>query len=123
MIIKEKAYPRAGLVGNPSDGFFGKTIAFAFSNFHAEITMWESPEIDLVPSLRDHSHFPNIRGLVEDVELLGYYGGIRLLKAAIKRFCDHCDESGVKPPRLCPFFQSECRFFKTHQKREGLVKP
>lgn len=95
MIIREKAYPRAGLVGNPSDGFFGKTIAFAFTNFHAEVTLWESPEIDLVPSVRDHSHFPNIRGLVEDVELLGYYGGIRLLKAAIKRFYDYCMESGV----------------------------
>lgn len=95
MIIRKKAYPRAGLVGNPSDGFFGKTIAFAFSNFCAELTMWESPEIDLVPSLRDHSHFPNIQGLVEDVELLGYYGGIRLLKATIKRFYDYCRESGV----------------------------
>ena len=95
MIISEKAYPRAGLVGNPSDGFFGKTISFTFSNFHAELTLWESPEIELVPSLRDHSHFPNIRGLVEDVELLGYYGGIRLLKAAIKRFHDYCRESGI----------------------------
>jgi len=95
MIIREEAYPRAGLVGNPSDGFFGKTIAFAFSNFHAEVTIWESPEIDLVPSLRDHSHFPNIQGLVEDVEMLGYYGGIRLLKAAIKRFYDHCKETGA----------------------------
>ena len=32
MIIREKAYPRAALIGNPSDGYFGKTIAFVFRN-------------------------------------------------------------------------------------------
>ena len=30
MIIEEKAYPRAGLVGNPSDIFHGKTISLLF---------------------------------------------------------------------------------------------
>ncbi|MBN1307986.1 MAG: hypothetical protein JXA18_08725 [Chitinispirillaceae bacterium] len=27
MIIKERACARAGLLGNPSDGYFGKTIS------------------------------------------------------------------------------------------------
>ncbi|MCK5851144.1 MAG: GHMP kinase [Kiritimatiellae bacterium] len=94
MIITEKAYPRAGLVGNPSDGFFGKTIALAFSNFSARITLFESPEIDLVPSMRDHSHFGSIHKLVDDVRLYGYYGGIRLLKSAVKRFHQYCNEAG-----------------------------
>jgi glucuronokinase len=39
MIIKTHAYPRAALIGNPSDGYFGKTIAFTFSNFQAEVTI------------------------------------------------------------------------------------
>ena len=30
MITKAHAYPRAALIGNPSDGYFGKTIAFTF---------------------------------------------------------------------------------------------
>ena len=94
MIITEKAYPRAGLVGNPSDGFFGKTIAFVFSNFSASVTLFESPEIDLIPSERDQSHFGSLHHLVEDVRLYGYYGGIRLLKSAVKRFHQYCYESG-----------------------------
>ena len=39
MIIRTKAYPRAALIGNPSDGYFGKTIAFTFSDFAAEVTL------------------------------------------------------------------------------------
>jgi glucuronokinase len=95
MIIHTIAYPRAGLIGNPSDGYFGKTIAFAFTNFQAEIRLWESPEIELVPSRRDHSVFRSIDALHQDVKKNGYYGGFRLLKASIKRFYDHCREQGI----------------------------
>jgi glucuronokinase len=90
MIIRTKAYPRAALIGNPSDGYFGKTIAFVFSNYNAHVTLYESPELDLLPSMRDHSHFNSIKHLAEDVSLHGYYGGIRLLKATLKKFHDYC---------------------------------
>ncbi len=96
MIIRTIAYPRAGLIGNPSDGYFGKTIAFCFTNFSARISMWESPEIELVPSRRDHSVFQSIGSLHDDVRKHGYYGGFRLLKASIKRFYDYCRESGIE---------------------------
>ena len=33
MIIKTKAYARAGLIGNPSDGFHGKTIGASLMTF------------------------------------------------------------------------------------------
>ena len=87
-----RAYPRAGLIGNPSDGYFGKTISFTFSNFHAEVLLYETPELEILPHVRDHSLFPGIHDLHRDVRRHGYYGGIRLLKAAIKRFCDYCIE-------------------------------
>jgi glucuronokinase len=45
MLIKTHSYARAGLIGNPSDGYFGKTIAFTFSAFSAEVTMVETPEL------------------------------------------------------------------------------
>ncbi|MDD5704972.1 MAG: GHMP kinase [Kiritimatiellae bacterium] len=94
MIIRTHAFPRAALIGNPSDGYFGKTIAFTFGNFRAETTLYESPELAIQPSTRDESVFPSIDALADDVRLYGYYGGIRLLKAAIKRFHDHCRECG-----------------------------
>jgi len=95
MIIRPIAYPRAGLIGNPSDGYFGKTIAFAFRNFSAQIELWESPELELLPSRRDHSVFKSLKGLHTDVKLHGYYGGFRLLKAAAKVFYDYCQLRGI----------------------------
>lgn len=95
MIIRERAYPRAALIGNPSDGYFGKTIAFTFADFSAEVTLYETPELEIVPNTRDHSLFTSIGHLAEDVRLYGYYGGIRLLKAAIKRFHDFSLERGL----------------------------
>lgn len=96
MIIKEKAYPRAGLIGNPSDGYYGKTIAFAFTNFQAEVILYETPELEILPNTRDHSVFKSINGLVEDVKLYGYYGGIRLLKAACRQFADYCRAHNIE---------------------------
>lgn len=96
MIIKSISYPRAALVGNPSDGYYGKTIAFLFKNFNAEIILYESPELELMPSDNDSALFDNIKNLVDDVNHFGYYGGIRLLKAAVKRFADFCRENDCK---------------------------
>jgi glucuronokinase len=95
MIIHAKSFPRVGLVGNPSDGYFGKTISFAFSNYCAEVTLYESPELEILPCQKDQSNFSSIQKLVLDVNLHGYYGGIRLLKATIKRFYDYCQEHQI----------------------------
>jgi len=80
-------------VGNPSDGYFGKTISFAFSNFHAEVVLYETPELEILPSEKDRSCFSSIDALVTDVRLHGYYGGIRLLKATVKKFYDYCRDN------------------------------
>ena len=96
MIIKTKAYGRAGLIGNPSDGYFGKTIAFIIRNFAAEVTCYESPRVVIVPGPRDHLEFGTREELVLDVSLNGYYGGIRLIKATIKAFSDYCEKAGIE---------------------------
>jgi glucuronokinase len=90
MLITTKAYARAGLVGNPSDGYFGKTISFIIRDYWAEVTLFESPELTIQPTERDHSVFSGIDALARDVRQFGYYGGIRLLKASVKRFHDYC---------------------------------
>ncbi|MFB3816608.1 MAG: mevalonate kinase [Candidatus Methylomirabilales bacterium] len=93
-MIHTRAYARAGLIGNPSDGYFGKTISFIVKNFSARVTLYESPRLAIVPQRADRLEFQNHAELLEDVRLHGYYGGIRLIKAAIKRFGDHCAELG-----------------------------
>jgi glucuronokinase len=95
MVIRKTAYARAGLVGNPSDGYFGKTISFIIRDFGAVVTLFESPELHIEPNDRDHSVFDSIHSLVRDVRQHGYYGGIRLLKATVKRFHDYCAKNGI----------------------------
>ena len=94
MVITKKAYARAGLVGNPSDGYFGKTISFIIRDFAAEVVLYESPELTIEPNDRDHTVFSTISQLASDVAQFGYYGGIRLLKATVKRFHDYCMKEG-----------------------------
>ena len=96
MIVRKKAYPRAALIGNPSDGYFGKTISFTFSNFSADVTLYETPELEIIPNTRDHSVFGSIDDLIQDVNKFGYYGGIRLLKASVKRFYEYCRLRGIQ---------------------------
>ncbi len=96
MIIQTKSYPRAALIGNPSDGYFGKTIAFVFSNFSADITLFQTPELVIEPEELDLTKFNSIEELVHDVNLHGYYGGMRLLKATVKVFYDYCKKHTIK---------------------------
>jgi len=93
MIIKTYAYPRAALIGNPSDGYYGKTMAFTFSNFQADITLYPSEELEILPSRRDRSKFSGPEELITEIGSFGYYGGIRIIKAALKRFFDYCREN------------------------------
>lgn len=95
MVIHTASFPRAGLIGNPSDGYHGKTISFIVRNFSAKVTLWESPDLEIQPARRDEMVFASISDLVEDTHNFGYYGGLRLLKASVKRFHDYCREGGL----------------------------
>ena len=94
MIVQTRAYARAGLIGNPSDGYFGRTISFIIKNFSAKVTLYESPRLSILPQRSDRLEFRDYGEFLEDVRLHGYYGGIRLIKAAIKRFGDYCARIG-----------------------------
>ncbi len=96
MIIETYSYPRAAVIGNPSDGYFGKTIAFLFSNFKAKVMLYHTPELEILPQGLDITRFGSIKELVENVNLSGYYGGIRLLKATVKVFYDYCQECNIQ---------------------------
>ena len=96
MIIETRAYARAGLLGNPSDGYFGKTISISVRNFGAHVSLYQSPELYIESQEQDVNIFRNIYHLVDSVSMMGYYGGARLVKAAIKKFCEYCDENNMK---------------------------
>jgi glucuronokinase len=94
LLIRKTAYARAGLVGNPSDGYFGKTLSLVVRNFRAEATLYEWDQIEVVLGQDDRSRFDSVGELVRDVRLHGYYGGIRLVKATIKKFVEYCGREG-----------------------------
>ena len=89
------AYPRATLIGNPSDGFGGKTIAFVFSDFHAEVQLEEHDRIQILPGLVDHLDWNELSSFRSSVSSMGYYDGLRLLKAALLVFTKYCDEQKI----------------------------
>ncbi len=95
-LIRRFAFARAGLLGNPSDGYHGKTISVNIRDFRAEAVLYEWDRLELVLSQEDQSKFRSIRELARDVRLHGYYGGVRLVKATIKKFVEYCDAQNVE---------------------------
>ncbi len=97
-IVEKRAFARAGLLGNPSDGYFGKTISVTFRDFRSRIVLYEWPELEIILSRQDRCEFSNLEELIDDVRLNGLYGGLRLIKAAIKVFAEHCRRTGLELP-------------------------
>ena len=97
--IRTRSFARAGLLGNPSDGYFGKTVSFTFTQFGVELVMTESSRIRFQQGEVDDATFASMDEMSRNLRLYGYYGGIRLLKATAKRFFDWCQEQGITLPK------------------------
>src|SRR5205814_1696612 len=59
-------------------------------NYWAEVVLYEWDSVEIVLADDDRAKFDSVSELARDVRLHGYYGGIRLIKATIKRFVEHC---------------------------------
>jgi glucuronokinase len=95
MTIETHAYARAGFLGNPSDGYFGKIIALSVKNFQANVYLQESHELMIQSHRDDIPVYKNMQELVDRVGLYGYYGGVRLIQAAVKKFYEYCLSHGI----------------------------
>nr|MDO8085466.1 hypothetical protein [Candidatus Sigynarchaeum springense] len=89
---------RAGVLGNPSDGFFGKTLSIPVRNFRAQIVLFEWEKIEILPGQSDTGNYNSIDELLADIRLNGFYGGMRLIKATIKQFFDYVKANGLSVP-------------------------
>lgn len=117
-LIQHTCSARAGLIGNPSDGFFGKTIALLVHNWAATVTLWPSPELVIEPNPKHDPHvFSSLQELHATARQEGYYGGLRLLYATCKRFYDECLELGI----LLPERQFTIRYETTIPRGVGLA--
>jgi galactokinase/mevalonate kinase-like predicted kinase len=52
--------------------------------------LYEWDSVDIVLAADDRARFSSVHDLAKDVAQHGYYGGIRLIKATIKTFVEHC---------------------------------
>ena len=97
-VVTSRSFARAGFLGNPSDGYYGKTISFSFTDFWVDLRLVESGRLRFVPGEVDDASFASPRQLVHDLRLYGYYGGVRMLKAVAKLFFEYCEEHGIPLP-------------------------
>lgn len=114
--VDGRCHARIGLMGNPSDGFGGKTISFLIENFTATVTIaevpsglpsmdslassstgaagesfWTPKSIHIEPHpVHDKAVFRGVDDLFAHSSIQGYYGGVRLLQAAFKMFAQRC---------------------------------
>ena len=94
-MIETYAYARAGLLGNPSDGYFGKTISCMVRNFRARVLLHPSARLEIKTSPADTPIFQSLQELRELTRWRGYYGGVRLIQALLVRFGQYCEANGI----------------------------
>ena len=98
-LIRARAFARAGLIGNPSDGYHGRTLSLIVRNYWAEVVLYEWEDLEIILSQEDRCRFGSMAELQQDVKLHGYYGGVRLVKATIRCFADYCQRNGIQHHR------------------------
>lgn len=70
MVIKKRCHARVGLLGNPSDGYFGKTVSLSLANFYAEVTLSPADDISVQPHpVHDLTHYRSLKELVRSAML------------------------------------------------------
>jgi glucuronokinase len=97
-MIETFAYARCGLLGNPSDGYFGKTISFLMRNFRARVLIYPSARLEIRLSKADTPIFENLADVYNTTRWRGYYGGVRIIQALLVRFIDYCRAEGIDLP-------------------------
>lgn len=95
-MIETYAYARAGLLGNPSDGYYGKTISFLVRNFRARVLLYPSARLEIKPGKADMPIFESLDDLYQSTRWRGYYGGIRIIQALLVRLLEYCRDEGIE---------------------------
>ncbi|MBN1541624.1 GHMP kinase [candidate division KSB1 bacterium] len=94
-MIRTRAYARAGLAGNPSDGYYGKTLSVTLFNFYAQVDLYGSKELEIMSGRSDAFRYSDPPGLALDVHEHGYCEPIRLIQAAIVVFWRYSRENAI----------------------------
>jgi glucuronokinase len=93
-----RAPARVGLLGNPSDGYGGRTLALAVPRFEAVVTAEPSDGVEVVPGPQDQWRWPSPSALVADVDRFGYGTGPTLLAASLRTWLRWLADEGRTLP-------------------------
>ncbi|XP_052196657.1 glucuronokinase 1-like [Diospyros lotus] len=95
-MIEHKVHARVGLLGNPSDVYYGRTISLSLGNFWASVRLHPSEHLLISPHpFHDLVQFDSLPHLVNRLNNEGYYGGVRLLMAICKVFHNYCKDNDI----------------------------
>ncbi len=94
--MRASANARAGLVGNPSDGYGGAVVAAPVPDLAAEVVLADADRLS-VEGPADESGWTGVRALVEHVGRYGHEGGQRLVTAAVARLARAAGEVDDRP--------------------------
>lgn len=102
--VEARALPRVGLLGNPSDIYGGRVLAFTFEDFAARVRVSDGEGVELAGETREGVR---VAGPGE-LALRDYAGGARLLGAALLTFLEHARAAADDPrARLRLVFESD----------------
>eukprot|EP00048_Salpingoeca_helianthica_P013454 m.201274 g.201274 ORF g.201274 m.201274 type:complete len:662 (+) comp15501_c0_seq7:1949-3934(+) len=94
--LTRRVNARVGLLGNPSDGFNGKTVSLSIRNYWAEVTIAPHKHVVLVRHpLNDPTEYGSLADLHGVSTREGYQGGLRLMQATCKKFFEYCVQHGI----------------------------
>jgi glucuronokinase len=60
------------------------------------VRLWESPHFEILPTHGDYAKFDTVNAFLRDAKLHGYYGGLRLQKAIVKKFHEYCRANEIE---------------------------
>lgn len=85
-MISHSVSARVGLLGNPSDGYGGRTLAVTVPSFAATVSIKRSDVFDIVAQPADQPSWESVGDLVERLDAEGYGTGPQLLAATVRTF-------------------------------------
>lgn len=96
-MITYTAPARVGILGNPSDGYGGRTLGLAVDAFSASVTLEpvDGNTITIVPGDSDRPSWPSTLSFVESADRYGYATAVPLLAATIRTFIDVANSDGT----------------------------
>lgn len=87
-MIRYSTPARVSILGAPSDGYGGRTLALAVPAFAATVTLVPAEGVVIDQNDEDKSEWASLAQLVDHVDRYGYATGPQLLSAAVRTFVD-----------------------------------